>query len=390
MNVGLRDATVDVIGSQKETTRTLTIPAGEFSIQNFTKGGLVGTGTATTFAPVYKVESTEDVLVYVFIPIIESFSNEASLIFPVTALGTTYFVSSHQGEYSFGSMFGVVAVDNNTKVEVFDNFGEQIDTVTLEEGQVFQSVNEESLMTGWQIVSDKPIAAFSGTDCTSVGSSPVACDMLYEMLMPVSDLASEYVACPTATRPLNCTGTECSPDMFQVIATQDNTTVTFSPTFVRESVVLDQGQSIEYESQVPHTVIADKPVSFNQLLVSGQAGTPQAGIGDPSLIVVTPPTEFSFLNAFIIPPDLAAVNFITVTFEKGSPPSIDGGFPDIDEFLCPADLEAGVIDGVSFCCATVSVDVGAHSIESNWPFGLVVTGFSQGMSYGYTGGFGFL
>jgi hypothetical protein len=92
---------------------------------------------------VYHVTSDVDIVVYAFLPINNVYSNDATLVLPVPALGNKYQVSNYSGStpapYFGGSMFRVVAVEDGTVVNTFDRMGTMVDTnVILNKGELFQ------------------------------------------------------------------------------------------------------------------------------------------------------------------------------------------------------------------------------------------------------------
>jgi hypothetical protein len=133
----------------------------------------------------------------------------------VSALGTKYRVSSYSNDTfddprgpTYGSMFGI----DETLVKTFDRNGIPVVNVALSKGELYQKLRSDSpgspVFTAWSVETSKPAALFSGNSCTIVGADGKYCDILYEQMIPEDDLASEYVVCPTLTRPINCSESE--------------------------------------------------------------------------------------------------------------------------------------------------------------------------------------
>ena len=121
-------------------------------------------------------------------------------------------------------------------------------------GELFQKLSGSQLFTAWGVETSKPAALFSGSTCTFVSDGSGACDILYEQMFPEAALAAEYVACPTLTQPINCSGSACAHDLFQIIATEDSTTsVEFSPN-VTENIILMTWPPI---AEMGHAVLRD-------------------------------------------------------------------------------------------------------------------------------------
>jgi hypothetical protein len=162
------------------------------------------------------------------------------------------------------------------------------------------------------VETSKPAALFSGNPCTNVGDG-VACDILYEQMIPESALAAEYVACPTLTHPIGCSGSGCANDLFQIMATEDSTTVEFIPS-VTATIVLNKGGFLEYYTNVPHVVRASKPIYTNQMLTGQDSGPIPPGTGDPALFVVPPVDQFQFSYIFLTPNSSVVMSKICIAF----------------------------------------------------------------------------
>ena len=76
--------------------------------------------------------------------------SDATLVLSNAALGTKYRVSSHRGlgftTYQ-GSMFLVVATQDQTRIQTFDTTGALVDDEILHAGQLLQRI-QNPLMTG--------------------------------------------------------------------------------------------------------------------------------------------------------------------------------------------------------------------------------------------------
>lgn len=397
----------------KDFRNLVIVPGGTGTITISVAGGKNSSGTYRVSPPVYRISSNQDIVVYAFIN--SQTSAAASLIIPVSALGSSYWVSSHVAPDFKGSMFGVVAVHDKTVFQIFDHTADvkpiSLKNITLNEGDFYQEVQSVVDFTGLQIVSNKPVAAFSGTQCTATTGGNGTCDMLYEMLIPITTStttfpsfpsnatattttttptrASSYVACPTLARPINCTATRlsggepCVRDIFQIIATEDNTDITIAN---NKRLVLNKGQSHEYQSKIPHMIAANRPISVHQILING---LPNANTGDPELIVLASLSHFITNTTFLTPPSEEwDHDFITVAYEQGSLFNNNNNNNNLNgNFNCPTELEAGTVFGTTYCCTTIPIEKeGAQTLVGTKSFGSIVYGFSEFRSYGYNGG----
>src|SRR5262249_24970077 len=148
-----------------------------------------------------------------------SYTNDASILLPTTALKTTYIAISRQtfsitqqgaNPFSIPGFVTIVATDNDTNVTVVSSANTEAgagvqaltpgasQSFTLQQGDVLQLVSKRASspcgtmsndatthycdmgpkydLTGSQIEADKPIAVFGGHSCSFVPYNKFACD----------------------------------------------------------------------------------------------------------------------------------------------------------------------------------------------------------------------
>lgn len=220
-NPGNVAANVTIFNTIGGTTNGV-VPAGDLTTFLFPRRNTSATGTFTT--PVYHVTTDIDVTIYIFNPLQNVFTNDASLVLPVDSLGKNYRMGSYinPAGNTAGSFLGVVAASlGTTNIQTFNTAGALVDNVNLAQGQYFQRNNGNTVpsdVTVWRVVTDQPAAVFSGTQCTSILGTG-ACDHIEEQLIPEEALSNSYVACPTQTRPIGCTNdSNCTVDLFRFVA----------------------------------------------------------------------------------------------------------------------------------------------------------------------------
>ena len=157
-------------------------------------------------------------------------TSEGFLGLPVDSLGMYYIVPTFFPAIS--AIVQVVATEDNTFV-TFDlrltedgrvHYGADIyrngDIIsvndTLNELDVFQVLGDSDL-SGTIVRSTKPIAVFSGNDCTMVPRGRGPCNHLVEQIPPVSNWGKFFLTNPTPNRQ--------GGDEFHVIASEQNTLV---------------------------------------------------------------------------------------------------------------------------------------------------------------------
>ena len=217
---------------------------------------------------------------------------EGFLGLPVDVLGKEYIVPTYLPVGS--SIVQVVAKEDNTQVSFMlrlprggrvyygDRYlksGELINT-TLNDLEVFQVQGDDDL-SGTVVTSSKPVAVFSGDDCTMVPANTQPCNHLVEQIPPVSVWDKEFITNPT---PNNSGG-----DEFHIIASKDNTDVNVD---WQKKKTLNKGEKYE--------ILA--PWNKTSLITTS----------NPSLVVHYTSTADSSPSMSIVPPIKCSWNDYTV------------------------------------------------------------------------------
>lgn len=206
---------------------------------------------------------------------------DASLIYPITALGTSHYVVTMgydnplaiRNATSAYEMI-VVATQDNTVVDITPS-GETIGgiaagqtiTVTLDKGEVYQVQSVQDL-TGSKIYSHNcvPVAVFGGTSYTGIPSGYLNRDILYEQMLSTNRFGRHYVIAPYLTRRLN--------DTYKIVALADNTTVKIVTNGTERTFELNEGESstefLPIVDNVGHYIEASQPIMLAHISNSGQ------------------------------------------------------------------------------------------------------------------------
>lgn len=230
-------------------------------------------------------------------------------------------------------------------------------------------------LTGSRIVSDRPIAAFGGHACAFVPFDVAACDHLETMLAPVATWGSAF-----ETMPLRDPETDV-PNLVRIIAAYDGTELTLDPPQrgVDPRAVLDRGEHVDFMLEGPVSIASSEPVQVGQLLLGQNYRNPPLPRGDPGMTILVPAEQFRREYVFVTPSSyVATVNgqsWVLVSREPGVAISLDGAPVEAD-WIAVGDREL----------ARVPVDGGAHHAESSSPFGLVAYGLGSYTSYAYPAG----
>jgi hypothetical protein len=126
-------------------------------------------------------------------------------------------------------------------------------------------------------------------------------------------------------------------------------------------------------------VTSDKPVMVGQVLISNQY-CDGAYIGDPSLTVF-PPVEQYRTQYVILTPDSWNQNWVVIVAEQRTNVSVDNTNPD----NCTTQ-PAGTLGGKTYESRRCPLQVGAHALSGDKPFGIVAYGYGSAGSYAFVGG----
>lgn len=374
----------------------------------------------------YRITSNYPVVAYQFNPIVQSFSNDASLLIPTSGLDNHYRVlgwPTANPIEPLGSIDGIpdrsyvtiVGTQAGTNVRVTlghriigDNRGLGIGPA--EAGQVIERVlgpydvlNLETDgipgdMTGTVVESSAPVVVFSGGERgiapyesagvpTPPGGRPenLCCtEHLEEQVFPTTSWGRDFVI----TRSPQRGASWAEPDIYRIMADRVRTTITTTLPGANASFTLEPGQWREFYAQESFVLRADGPVSIEQILVSQQwVGDWRPGHGgDPSMILFPPYQQYRESYVFLTPSTFSA-DYVVVSAPQGTEVLLDGRNINADEFdpLCSYEL-VGELDGQTYQAITCPVTAGAHTIDATLPVGIMVYGYYNVGSYGYAGG----
>ncbi len=403
-------------------------------------------GETTVTKTAYRLETTEPVVAYQFNPFCcnYNFTNDASLLLPSSALTENYMMVGHAvwaGE-DFARLpdprsatLSVVAMEPETTVEVqlqastsddqsFEDQlypirgGDGIDgpdgsgrlEVTLDQFEVFNVAaggrSPVVDLSGAWIEADKKVAAFSGHTCTNVPFTRSACDHIESQLYPLETWATNFVVAPHIIRNPDPSSGAGEGTYWKFVARDNDTTINADISVARGDVLnpsgeavphcadysddpesgsfeLDRGEYCEFGTKDVFEVQATRPISIagfmsGQTTVSDDAGWGDRA-GDPSMFFVPPSDQYRNSYTFLTPPTYFQ-SYATVILPDGFSVELDG------ETIDPRDeVHQETPDG-STVMAHIEVEPGPHQISANVPFGLIIYGLDNYVSYSYAGG----
>lgn len=322
-------------------------------------------------------------------------SSDVAVIYPTKALGTEYFAMCYTpnptATVESNSEFMVVATKDSTTIQITplvdtdqgQSAGHSFE-IFLNKGQLYQvqSMNKvvtgQGDLTGSTVISDKPVAFYSGVKSTSVPLADLTRDHLYEQIPPVSTWGREFFVVPLRLR---------SKDTYRILAAEDGTTVRIEGT--NSTFNLDRGQYKEFdlESDEGGRIIASKRVLLAQYCRS-QRAEGFNGVGDPFMVIVSPAIQkinditFVAYESDLIT-DIFFVNIVTFSAEVENI-TLDGRAISSYFKAWP---------GSQYSYAQVPLTHGQHRLKNDRPNGgflAYVYGFgdrNDTESYGYGVGF---
>lgn len=327
-----------------------------------------------------------------------SYSNDASLLLPATALTGSYtalaWPTQNDGGRISGSGFvAITATQDGTQVDVrstgnivagggLEANGTGI--VTLDRGDVLELVAAaDSDVSGTRVRADKPVQVIAGQSCAFVPDSSVTnCDHIEEGLFPEDTLGASYVV-TMPVMPTTADERAPAPFVMRISAILDGTEVTFDPP-VHAPISVDAGKLIDVSLAAGNAdnvlVKGTKPFQIATYMVGQSAlPSPNGVIGDPSMSLAIPVEQFRESYLFTAPTTYD-INYASVVAKMGTTVHIDGTRIEASEFKVVGGSEYGVAQ------VLLSSDASVHSLNASDEVGLTVYGYGWYTSYMYPGG----
>ena len=335
-----------------------------------------------------------------------AFSNDASLLLPVNALGSDHVVPSWEPlqsvELELPGYLAIVGASRSTTtvrafgrgplalasggesraieggVELTLGFGDVAILLTVSTRTCTDALCGDGDPSGARVESDRPVAVFGGHWCANVPSGDKACDHLEEQLPPTDRLGVSYTG--TALLPPEVR----SFNVIRVFGTVDDTEVTVrSPDAPDQFLRIDRGRFEEARVRGAFEVVANRPVLVAQYMTGATlALDPEGGrldLGDPSLTFVPAREQYRSDYAFVAPRSYGTAAFgqVHVALDRAPGAAIYLDEVRIDDRVVWAEVggrEVGVLE----------VDTGVHALRSDdSPFGATLFGMGTATSFAY-------
>jgi hypothetical protein len=333
----------------------------------------------------YRLRSTRPVTVYQYNPLNATTTNDASLLLPVNTWSGNYLVAAWPVWVGYPGFYTVVAHQDNTTVTLKPSgTGKQIKAgggvaadgsgkVVLGEGDVLSVIASGGDPTGTIIDADKPVQVFGGHECTNVPLNVSACDHLEESMFPIETLAKEYVVVPPVQVPNDQLA---KAQVVRVVASEDNTTLVFTPDQPVGKLLAKAGDYVEISSNTAKFLVAaDKKIMVAQYMV-GQSGG--FGTSDPAMLLAVNPLQWRKSYLFFAATTWKA-NYVDILGPLNAAVTVDG--------VAVGGWQA--IGASNYQVAHVKLSNagnGTHSVISDVGVGIAVYGVQDYGSYWYPGG----
>ena len=373
----------------------------------------------------YHIKSDIPITAAQFNPLnnVQVFSNDASLLFPTTAIGKRYMVMAREQHYKLFSSFvtvvatqpGQTVVQFTSSCKMLAGFDKSGGTIpAMSKGQIqtfvldqYDVLNLETAAygedpTGSMVIADKKVAVFAGAEATSIPETdPVTCcaDHIEHQQYPVGAWGRNYNAAKLKPR-------NKERDMWRILARTDGTRVTTTPNVFPESVVMPDGtekeivhgvlelaagQWIDILTAESFNISASSPVLVGQFMTGqddpmdfvtlkpaqDETGNLSAGIGDPAYIIGVPVEQYRKQYTFLAP-EFYAEDYVSIVAPIGTKVVLDGKTIAQDEFTPFGDGKYAV--------SYQLIEDGSHELTASQPVGLFSYGIDQYVSYGYPAG----
>ena len=324
-----------------------------------------------------------------------SYTNDASLLLPSTALTGIYRITGQAGDaLMFPPYFAVTGTAADTSVTVKLAKNAHIvaggglpetaaggsTTFTVGAGDVVEIIGTiDSDFSGSLVLASKPVQVLTGVACINSPVDAYACDHIEEVVFPAETLGQHYfVAVPTSPKgkPIG--------HVVRIYGNVDGTKLTYpsikpvgGPTTIDAGEVKDLGIVTEsFEIVGDHEFAAGSFQLGAQLL--GENPQEPSDQGDPAQSMATAVEQYRTRYVFLAPLDYD-YSYVDVVLPKGTKLTLDG--QEIFIKLEPIGPNYGVSRVLLH-----AGNNGAHTLSASAPVGIQVIGYGAYTSYQYPGG----
>jgi IgGFc binding protein len=356
-----------------------------------------------------------------------SFSNDASLLLPSTAMTGNYRVAGHEGlvvvdatgqpvpNGSIGGYMAVTGTQNGTTVTVKVSNAGRIAagnmgiaataaggtlTFTLNAGDVAELLGPGAAdLSGSIVHASAPVQVITGHPCYEIPPAAQACDHMEESVFPAETLGKDYVV----TRPAGPNGGGV-PHQVRFYGNFDNTHLTYSPptpppgcpTTLAAGQVVECGvggvcPSIVDLNQTYNCgtidqdfeVTGDQPFAVGLFTLGASIVDPNTvppnQKGDPAQSFATAVEQYRTKYVFLAPDDYP-VSYVDIVAKSGTSIMLD------NQTVTVVPQAVGTGGYAVYRVKLGAGQAGAHVLSASQPVGIQVVGYGSYTSYMYPGG----
>jgi hypothetical protein len=344
-----------------------------------------------------------------------SFSNDASLLLPSTAMTGNYRVAGHEGVILLGqtqtrdAFMAITATQDATTAKikvskaghisggmgVADTSAGSMLTLTLNAGDVAELVAAGgSDLSGSLVQATAPVQLITGHPCIQIPPTQPACDHMEESVVPAETLGKDYVV----TGPAGPGGTAVAHQV-RFYGNFDNTHLTYNPPTAPPGcpTTLNAGDVVECGmptcpamadlSQMSNCgitlqdfeVMGDQPFAIATFTLGSWVVDPTGSEGDPAQSFPVPVEQYRSKYVFLAPDDYAE-NYVDIVAKPHAMITLDGQ---------PLTAPRAPVGAGGYSVYRVKLgpgQAGAHALTASERVGIQVVGYGTATSYMYPGG----
>ncbi len=325
-----------------------------------------------------------------------SYSNDASLLLPSTAMTGNYRVMGQKGWSEgtpvMGPYFVITATQDGTSVTVKTSATSQVIagggipaqngvgtfTLNLNHGDVAEVVGQtgdQDDFSGSLVQATKPVQVITGLPCVYQPEGTQACDHIEESVFPAETLGAHYVVTVPTSPNGNIVG-----HVVRIFGNADGTTFTYNPSkpagcpaSLNAGGVADCGVvAKDFEIKGSHEF------GVGSYMLGGSAVDPVGGEGDPSQSFAVAVEQYRNAYIFLAPSDYD-LSYVDIVGPTGASVTVDGS--NVGTFTAIGTSGYGLAR-----TKLGAGNAGAHVLSSTQPVGIQVMGYGSYTSYQYPGG----
>jgi hypothetical protein len=329
-----------------------------------------------------------------------SFTNDASLLLPTTALTGNYRIGGVPawtdpmgGDFTYPPYFAVTGTADGTTVDIQLSATGAITggagvpsaqpggsaSFTLNQGDVVQVVGTVgSDMSGTLVKASAPVQVVSGIACTNNPHDYDACDHVEESVLPAETLGQHYfVTVPTAPQGMPIGHT------VRLYGNVNGTQLSYPGTNPGGPSSIDAGEVVDLGVvSSDFEIVADHELMVASVQLGANLLMPNVPIdqqkGDPAYSFMVAVEQFRKIYVFLAPTDYD-LSYVDIVMPLDADVTLDGA-----ALMAPVTpLSSG------FGVARVLLgpgNAGAHVLSATAPVGIQVMGYGTYTSYQYAGG----